>query len=422
MPAHTLGDRRSLLSSVLDLIFAKMATNFNTWVAQPQRRFLSELFRTVFALQGRATFINRARFSSFGEQTFRRWFARSFNWVAFNLSVLRLRAHPSEHFIGVFDASFLPKSGKRTWGLDRFFSSTTKRTQKGLEVSLLGLVSTQSRETFVLDATQTPPGLSAAEPSSHAPIAHRYSRIDFYLEQITDCLDALPEVRHWVGDGYYAKRKVFDALRSRDRHLITKLRPDADLRHLALAQIHKKVGRPRRYAGKVRFSDFDAIDSPFSEEGCLEDLPHVRLYSELVHSVHFDRDLRLVVLHNERDGGYLVLASTDLEQAAEEIVMYYRLRYQIEFAIRDAKQFTGLTQCQARDEAKLDFHLNLSMAAVNLGRLLSDRSSLSFTSYVREAYNAFLVERLLSELSLGAEFEIIHPGIARVIQTGRIAA
>lgn len=96
--------------------------------------------------------------------------------------------------------------------------------------------------------------------------------------------------------------------------------------------------------------------------------------------------------------------------------------YTIEFIIRDAKQFTGLAQCQGRDEAKLDFHLNMSVAAVNLGRLVSRRVSLSLTSYVREAYNAFLVGQLLSELSLEADFEISHPGIERVIQTGRIAA
>lgn len=232
-------------------------------------------------------------------------------------------------------------------------------------------------------------------------------------------------VSHFVGDGYYAKRKVFDTLRRHDKHLITKLRPDANLRFLAQAWEQNsgpRGGRPRRYMGKVRFEGFDRAGSPFSEEGRLEDLPHVCLYAALVNSEHFKRDLRLVVLHNVRDGSYLVLASTDLAQTADEIVAFYRLRYQLEFIIRDAKQFTGLTECQARDETKLDFHLNMSVAAVNLGRLVSRRVSLSLTSYVREAYNAFLVGRLLSELSLEADFEVSHSGIERVIQTGRIAA
>ena len=116
----------------------------------------------------------------------------------------------------------------------------------------------------------------------------------------------------------------------------------------------------------------------------------------------------------------MVLCSTDLSQPADEIVQYYRLRYQLEFLIRDAKQHLGLSQCQGRDEAKLDYHLNASMAAVNLGRLVSDRLSISLESLLRQSYNAFLVGRLLTELSLGAELGITDPVVSRVIQLGQL--
>lgn len=411
---------QTLLEAVLPCIFAKMTTIFNISVGKRQRVFLQELFRVVFAMQGRATFTNLARFSPLCEHTFRRHFARAFDWVAFNLVLLRLRAHPDEPIIGVFDTSFLPKSGKQTYGLDKFFSSAAKAVRTGLEVSLLGVIAVSSRRAVGLDATQTPPGLSTEETAEDD--ASRYSRIDFYLEQITDCLDRLAGVRYFVGDGYYAKRKVFDTLTRHGKDLITKLRSDANLRFLAQAHERQSGGRPRRYAGKVRFVDFDSISSRFSEEGSLPDLPHIRLYTAVVNSEHFKRDLRVVVLHNEREDEYAVLCSTDTEQSAEEVVLFYRLRYQIEFVIRDAKQFTGLTHCQARSEVKLDFHLNMSLAAVNLARLVCQRASLSLSSYAREAYNRFLVGRLLSELSLEAEFGLSHPSVARVIQTGRIAA
>jgi len=405
-----------MLSSALALIFAKMKIIFNIDLGKRQRDLLQELFRVVFALQGRLTFTNMARFSTPHEQTFRRHFARAFDWVSFNLVILGLRAHPDEVLIGVFDTSFLPKSGKKTWGLDKFFSSAARAIRTGLEVSLLGVVATTSRRSWTLDATQTPPGLSTKEAGA------LYSRIDFYLEQITDCLASLPGVRYWVGDGYYAKAKVFDTLTGYDKHLITKLRSDANLRFLAHPGERHSRGRPRLYAGKVRFADFDSVSSRFSEEGCLADLPHVRIYTAPVNSEHFKRDLRVVVLHNEREDEYAVLCSTDVDQSAEEVVLFYRLRYQIEFVIRDAKQFTGLTHCQARDEAKLDFHLNLSVSAVNVARLVSQSLLISVGSYSRELYNTFLVSRLLSELSLEAEFGLSHPRIRRVIQTGRIAA
>lgn len=413
MPAQTM------LSSALALIFVKMNTIFNIKIGKRQRAVLQQLFRTVFALQGRVTFTNLARFSTLHEQTFRRHFARAFDWVAFNLVIVRWRQHPDEALIGVFDTSFLPKSGKKTYGLDKFFSSAAKAIRTGLEVSLLGVVATTTRRSWALDATQTPPGLSTQE--SH-PQAACYSRIDFYLEQITDCLDRLPQVRYWVGDGYYAKRKVFDTLTRQGKHLITKLRSDANLRFLAQAWERQSGGRPRQYAGKVRFADFDSACSRFSEEGRLADLPHVRIYTAVVNSEYFKRNFRVVVLHHEREDQYAVLCSTDTEQTAEQVVLYYRLRYQIEFIIRDAKQFAGLTHSQARDEAKLDFHLNLSVSAVNVARLVSQGLSISLGSYTRELYNTFLVSRLLSELSLEAEFGLTHPRIRNVIQTGRIAA
>ncbi len=43
---------------------------------------------------------------------------------------------------------------------------------------------------------------------------------------------------------------------------------------------------------------------------------------------------------------------------ASEILDFYKARFQIEFIFRDAKQFTGLTDCQACDFTKLDFHFN----------------------------------------------------------------
>ena len=60
-----------------------------------------------------------------------------------------------------------------------------------------------------------------------------------------------------------------------------------------------------------------------------------------------------------------MLASTDLA-----LVTYYRL----EFVIRDAKQHTGLAHGQARSQDKIDFHLNASLTATNLLRLLAARS------------------------------------------------
>ena len=174
-------------------------------------------------------------------QTFRRHFRKAFQWVWFNLIVLRLRRHPEEPIIGAFDCTFVPKSGTETWGLGQFFSSLTGKPQEGLEVSVLGIVATGSRRAFGVDVTQTPSGLPTGEEDG-------YSRVDFYLEQIIDLYDPLADlgVTYWVGDGFYAKQKVFDTVTGLGGDLITRLRSDANLRYLQATATHGPAeGRPR---------------------------------------------------------------------------------------------------------------------------------------------------------------------------------
>jgi hypothetical protein len=62
-----------------------------------------------------------------------------------------------------------------------------------------------------------------------------------------------------------------------------------------------------------------------------------------------------------------------LHQQPAQVAYYYHLRFQIELLFRDAKQFTGMTQCQARSQDKLDFHLNASLAAINVARLMLEK-------------------------------------------------
>ena len=196
--------------------------------------------------------------------------------------------------------------------------------------------------------------------------------------------------------------------------LITRLRSDANLRHLYTGPPKDGPGAPKQYDGKIDWDDREALTRRFDEVGRLPDQPEARVLTTVANSPHFGRDLRVVLLM-DLDGEQVVLASTDTDQHAEEVVRYYRLRYQIEFVIRDAKgssparscllvQHTGLTHCQARSQAKLDFHLNMSIATAGLLRLLARKAGCSPRTYRREAYNRLLIERLLSKLGLSAEY------------------
>ena len=51
-----------------------------------------------------------------------------------------------------------------------------------------------------------------------------------------------------------------------------------------------------------------------------------------------------------------------------DVLDYYQTRFQVKFRFRDAKQFTGLTDCQSRDLNKLHIHLKASLTNVNLAK------------------------------------------------------
>jgi len=109
-------------------------------VSQPQRKFMVTLWLTILLLRGKVNFLNLSRYSELNEKTYRRHFQQSFDFTTFNQHLIT-EAIPSNHEqIGVMDGSYLPKSGKKTYGLDMFYDSSHNHPAKGLELSNLAVV------------------------------------------------------------------------------------------------------------------------------------------------------------------------------------------------------------------------------------------------------------------------------------------
>lgn len=382
-----------------------------TAINKPGRDFLIEAFTLLFSRQGKATFENLSRYSHYNELTFRRWYNRYFDWLGFNLCFVDWQAGT---YIGVVDCSFINKSGKKTYGLDKFWSGCLNVAKQGLEVSVLGCINVDLVHSFVLDATQTPAGLSAKDQAA-------YSRIDFYLEQLLDCLPHLGAIVYFVADGFYAKTKFIDGLLVHNKHMITKLRADANLRYLSFEPRKQgQRGPSKKYAGKVDCKDM----SNWELTGADITHEHIIIYSQKLYGVHFKRIFKVVLLLNSRTQKYVLLASTDMGQDARQIVRYYQLRFQIEFIFRDAKQFSGLNQCQARGEEKLDFHFNLTLSAVNVGRCMM-RADISLNSSMhslcRQQYNTRLLDLAFAQLKEIPHLKEFVPDYSHFIRWGTLA-
>ncbi len=101
-------------------------------VRQPQRKFLETLFATILALRGRVNFRNLSRYCDYSERTIARQFRADFEWPDFHQRVLMAALDAPSELISAQDASFIPKSGKQTFGMGHFFNGCTSRAERGL--------------------------------------------------------------------------------------------------------------------------------------------------------------------------------------------------------------------------------------------------------------------------------------------------
>jgi hypothetical protein len=370
---------------------------------KPQQKFLTHLLGLMLMLPGHATLRNLSRYSPYHERTFARWYARDFDFVALNKAAITAVV-PAEHEQAlVMDASFVPKSGKKTYGLDHFWNGSHSRTEKGLEISALAWLDITGNCAYCLSVEQTSPTSDAINPEA--------TRIDGYLEQLRRVVSAhdLGSLRYVVTDGYYSKQKFIGGVRSLGLHQIGKLRADANLRYLYQGPKGPGPGRPKTYDGKVNWSDLSRLEKVDTEDD------HIVLYHQLLNHGQFQCDLCVVVVVDTQRNRRAVLFSTDVALDALTLYRYYKARFHIEFLFRDAKQFTGLTDCQARSQATLDFHFNASLTAVSLAKLEARQqsgqaaSSCSMASLKRRAFNQHLIDRICEHLANGHSLEKSSP-------------
>jgi hypothetical protein len=154
---------------------------------------------------------------------------------------------------------------------------------------------------------------------------------------------------------------------------------------------------------------------------------HIVLYDQVLNHVQLKRNLHVVVVVHTHRNRYALLFSTDVDLEPQRLSHYYKARFQVEFLFRDAKQFTGLSACQARSKAKLDFHFNASLSVVTFAKLEARRQNgpsdqaFSMASLKRRAFNQHLVDRLCEHLAKGQSLEKSSPAYQTLCNYGIIA-
>jgi putative transposase len=400
----------------------------NQCLDQTTTRQMERIISAALTMTGRVTMLGISRWAGEGGsyRTVQRWFNTVLPWVQISWLVFRTHLYRAgEVYLAVGDESVISKAGKKTFGLDRFFSSIANKPIPGISFFTLALVSvsdgvshpllteqvmksaerdesatskkavTKKRRTKKKTAAKTGATKKKATTKQGAKDGKRKAgrpkgsrnkdkrqvewngelhMMERLVKQLFTLIGGLFPLTYLVLDGHFGNNNVCQMVQqSLGLHLISKLRSDSAL-YFEYEGEQKKSGPRRRYGDKL---DYRAIPERYrmattQDEGIRTDV----YQATMLHACFADPiNVVLLVKTNLKSGAcaHAVLFSSDLKLTHDTLIHYYRLRFQIEFNFRDAKQFWGMEDFMVIKETPVTNAVNLALFMVNVSRrLLAD--------------------------------------------------
>lgn len=412
--------KKNVQKSELSLLKATVLKAFGQMEIQLDCRIpRSFIFIVILflSIKGRINFLQLERFSGKCESGFRYFFERSFDFLSFNNALLKV--HLKGKVALAFDPSYISKAGKKTPGVGYFWSGVAGRSKWGLEFCGLAVLDLTRKTAFHLFGFQT------------IDLEDEETLIAFYVRKLLEQKKSLLEIsKYLVADAYFSKNSFVKPFTEAGFQVISRLRDDADLQYIFTGEQKNGKGRPKKYDGKI---DFKNLDPKYAK--LVSVLENEKIYSLNVYSKSLKRIINIVIVYTKTKSdkwSHKIYFSTDLEQKWDEILEMYRLRFQIEFLYRDAKQHTGLNDCEARSIRKLDFHWNMSLTAINLAKIIhwipkkdenqNEEVVFSMNDVKTQYYNELLLSRFISMFGINPELAKNKHKIKQFLDFGKRAA
>jgi putative transposase len=361
-------------------------------------RQFSHIVVAMLMMTGRVTMLGMSRWTDKGGsyRTIQRFFTTALPWaLVFWLFFRHQLFKPDEVYLLAGDESIVTKSGKKTYGLDRFFSGLYGKPVPGLAFFALSLISVQERRSYPIMVEQ-----QVREPVEKAPSPAQKTKsaspkrkpgrpkgsqnkdktrviLTAELELIKNMVlkllllinGHLP-LTYLVLDGHFGHNNALQMTRQCGLHLISKLRHDAAL-YSPYEGPQKQFGPRRKYGHKI---NYDNLPAAYLKHTTVDDGIQTRIYQAALWHKEFPPLLNVVIIVkvNLATGAqaHVVLFSSDLSLTYGQIIDYYALRFQIEFNFRESKQYWGLEDFMNVTQTTVTNAANLSLFMVNLAALL----------------------------------------------------
>jgi putative transposase len=361
-------------------------------------RQLSHIVVAMLMMTGRVTMLGMSRWTDKGGsyRTIQRFFTTVTPWaLVFWLFFRHHLFNPDDVYLLAGDESIVTKSGKKTYGLDRFFSGLYGKPVPGLSFFALSLLSVQERrsypimvEQYVRDTVQTPtsppkkekqpatkrkpgrPKGSQNKDKTNVTLTAELELIKSMVLKLLLLINGHFPLTYLVLDGHFGNNNALQMARQCGVHLISKLRHDAAL-YIPYAGPQKQYGQRRKYGDKI---DYDNLPAAYLKQTTVVDGIQTRIYQATLWHKEFPHLLNVVIIVKVNlDTGaqaHVVLFSSDLSLPYDQLIDYYALRFQIEFNFREAKQYWGLEDFMNVTQTTVTNAANLSLFMVNLVALL----------------------------------------------------
>lgn len=402
--------------NIKTLIINILNTNKFYSVNKSTKKFINHILILFLSVKGRINFLQMERYGCLNELSYRNNFKKDFDFFEFNSSLV---ATIDSNVIIGFDPSYLSKSGKSTYGVGYFWSGVANKAKWGNEIAGFAIIAPNLNTAFHLNAIQTPPASEL--------VAKNMTVLDYYGSLILKDAIRLRKISHYiVADAYFSKKTFVDSVAKAKMFLVSRLRSDSNLNYIYNGALTGKKGAPKKFDGKINFKNINL--NHFNLE--YQDL-EMEVYATIAYSIAFKRKIKVAFVKYIKDGQVKttkIYFSTNLKQDTYQIVTYYRSRFQMEFIFRDAKQFTGVNTCEARSQAKINFHTNLALTTVNLAKIdwfsnkINAKLPFSMADYKTQFNNELMINQFIRRFGINPNLTKNKKIINELMDYGKIAA
>ena len=351
-------------------------------------KILIEVIILYMIIPRKVNFTQMERYGSHDEQTYRNNFGKKksecIDWLKLNVSLAKRYFGEKGRRAIAIDPSFISKSGKKTPHIGRFWSGCAQAVKHGLEIMGIGLIDIDANDCIMLRAHQSLTGKELGLRDK--------SMTDFYISVIKRYRRELLKLSTLiVADAYFSTSTFVNGIKKYGFSLVSRFRDNACLYYVYNGPRTGKRGRPKTKDGKIDMNKLDLTRMEKMEMKKAEGTA----YTLIAYSKALKCKIRLVIWQMP-NGKKKLFFSNDISLSGEEVLAYYRTRFQIEFCYRDAKGYTGLMHCQARNKWKLDFAFNASFASLNVAKVTMKEMGMqySMSSFKALMTNTYIVRRI----------------------------